>query len=474
MRIAIVSERARGRGASEASWNLALALKEDGHDVGYYFAEKSEEAEQTFATAVQFGSWQRSNRAIRAMRSLETGSRRWFDEQLLRREELAESRVALLSELEKFGPDIVHVHNAGAIGGHSLVGSIRRHWPTLWTAHDRYPFELFHNQWEIDGETETTWEYSPSGQPSSVALEMFKNHPLPCPLLVPSKWLAGIANEKLHGSIHPVKVVPNLIPAASTSASASLADMLNVDLVALTVISQPSYVLKGFSVVHGALSKASSWLGSAEGSGRSVALVVATGDHLGLTEQNIYCLHDLYRMGIVAKSGYLNRDEMARLYSSCDLLVLPSFIENMPNVVLEAAAAGIPTIGSNVGGVPEVVRDGETGWLLEAGDVDAFAGALVEATDNADKRRELGRNAKRQYEQKYSPDVVLERHLKCYLEALDTQPSEFSLQPTRPSLDVSRHRYGPRRIYPTPIVRRVVKYSRGIVGGILRRAGLRA
>jgi glycosyltransferase involved in cell wall biosynthesis len=62
-------------------------------------------------------------------------------------------------------------------------------------------------------------------------------------------------------------------------------------------------------------------------------------------------------------------------------LVLPSFAENLPVVIMEAMALGRPVISTYVAGIPELVRPGENGWLVPPSDVDALAGAMREAID---------------------------------------------------------------------------------------------
>jgi glycosyltransferase involved in cell wall biosynthesis len=65
-----------------------------------------------------------------------------------------------------------------------------------------------------------------------------------------------------------------------------------------------------------------------------------------------------------------------RWFAAADLLVLPSYSEGRPTVVYEAMAAGTPVLATNVGGVPEQVRDGETGWLVDPGDRSALRARL--------------------------------------------------------------------------------------------------
>ncbi len=74
--------------------------------------------------------------------------------------------------------------------------------------------------------------------------------------------------------------------------------------------------------------------------------------------------------------GACPREEALRLFRAADAALLTSAWENLPHSLLEALAVGTPAIGTAVGGVPEVVRDGENGLLVPAGDVDALAAAI--------------------------------------------------------------------------------------------------
>jgi glycosyltransferase involved in cell wall biosynthesis len=78
----------------------------------------------------------------------------------------------------------------------------------------------------------------------------------------------------------------------------------------------------------------------------------------------------------VTLTGWVNEARIAAELEACHALVMPSFAEGLPMVVMEAMAAARPVIATYVAGTPELVRDGETGWLVPAGDVAALAEAL--------------------------------------------------------------------------------------------------
>jgi glycosyltransferase involved in cell wall biosynthesis len=87
-------------------------------------------------------------------------------------------------------------------------------------------------------------------------------------------------------------------------------------------------------------------------------------------------------------------DDVREHIASLDVLVLPSILDGRPVVVLEALALGVPVIASRVGGLPALVRDGETGFLVDQGDVGEIARYLRRLADNRDELERLQRGAR--------------------------------------------------------------------------------
>ena len=88
------------------------------------------------------------------------------------------------------------------------------------------------------------------------------------------------------------------------------------------------------------------------------------------------------------------RDDVPALLPLLDLFVLPSISEGLPNVILEAMAAGVPLAASAVGGIPEVVESGRHGWLFPSGDVDALADRLQQAMNDPLALKKMGAEAR--------------------------------------------------------------------------------
>lgn len=97
----------------------------------------------------------------------------------------------------------------------------------------------------------------------------------------------------------------------------------------------------------------------------------------------------------VTALGIVHDDEqLALAYATADVFVVPALAENLPNVAVEAIACGTPVVASNVGGIPDAVRDGETGLLVTPGDAEALAGGIRRLLADKELRARLGERAR--------------------------------------------------------------------------------
>jgi glycosyltransferase involved in cell wall biosynthesis len=100
-------------------------------------------------------------------------------------------------------------------------------------------------------------------------------------------------------------------------------------------------------------------------------------------------------------------------------LIMPSiWYENFPRTVVEAFACGLPVIASRLGGIPEIVQDGESGLLFEAGNANDLAQKMAWAEANPAAIREMGTNARREYEAKYTPEINYRQLMNIYSDAI--------------------------------------------------------
>jgi glycosyltransferase involved in cell wall biosynthesis len=116
-----------------------------------------------------------------------------------------------------------------------------------------------------------------------------------------------------------------------------------------------------------------------------------------------------HELGIMRNTLFLGyQEEVAPFYAAFDAMILPSGNEGTPVSAIEALAAGRPVVATRVGGVPDVVRDGEDGFLVERGDVDELAGALARLAGDPALRRRMGAAGRERVLARYGVDRLVD------------------------------------------------------------------
>ena len=119
--------------------------------------------------------------------------------------------------------------------------------------------------------------------------------------------------------------------------------------------------------------------------------------------------------GVASRVHFLGfRDDAAAVLDQLDVLVLPSWIEGLPVIVLEAMAHAKPVIATPVGGTAELVADGETGLLVPPGDPERLAGAIRTLASDPELRGRLGPAGRERVERDFSETAMTRRVLEVY------------------------------------------------------------
>jgi len=128
--------------------------------------------------------------------------------------------------------------------------------------------------------------------------------------------------------------------------------------------------------------------------------------------------------GNVRWLGALTPDETAKRIASAAMLVVPSrWYENAPYVVLEAMAAGVPVVASRIGGLPELVRDGETGVLVPPRNPETLARTIETLYHDGAARQRFGARARAIVAEEYGPERHYERLTNIYDELVNGRTS---------------------------------------------------
>ena len=116
--------------------------------------------------------------------------------------------------------------------------------------------------------------------------------------------------------------------------------------------------------------------------------------------------------------GYINNQQQAaQVYSACDVFVLPSLSENLPNTIMEAMACGVPCVGFNVGGIPEEIDHQKNGYVARYRDADDLGEGIKWVLSSPDYEQ-LGLNATHKVAANYSQQSVANQYIKLYNKVL--------------------------------------------------------
>jgi N-acetyl-alpha-D-glucosaminyl L-malate synthase BshA len=131
------------------------------------------------------------------------------------------------------------------------------------------------------------------------------------------------------------------------------------------------------------------------------------------------CERLAYKSGILDRVDFMGKlERVDELLPLTDLMLMPSEMESFGLVALEAMACEVPTIGTLVGGVPEVITNGETGLLFDVGDVDAMAAGAISLLTDPTRRAAMGRAGRRDAQQRFCSTRIVPMYEKYYEDVL--------------------------------------------------------
>lgn len=124
-------------------------------------------------------------------------------------------------------------------------------------------------------------------------------------------------------------------------------------------------------------------------------------------------------LGVAADVHFLGRiDAVAPLLAGADLFLLPSDRESFGLSALEALACGVPVVGSRAGGLPEVVREGQTGALCDVGDTESMGRAALNILSEADHHQAMSERAAADARARFSRDMIVPQYEALYMDAV--------------------------------------------------------
>jgi FkbM family methyltransferase len=239
-------------------------------------------------------------------------------------------------------------------------------------------------------------------------------------IVTPSQWLAEQARSSAVLTGVPVSVIPNSIdidafqPLDKAAARRAMGLPPNAFVLAF-VASDLSHSRKGATCLIEALTLLSDLPGL-----HLVTAGVNPPDFPGHVSHH--------------PAGELAGAAIAPIYAAADLVVLPTLEDNLPNVILESFACGRPVVGSRVGGVPDHVVEGETGFLVSPADPASLAASLRAAFTDRGRLEAMGRACRVYAEREFSPKIQAERYKTLFQQMVRAAKPPRAAPPPQESL----------------------------------------
>jgi glycosyltransferase involved in cell wall biosynthesis len=112
------------------------------------------------------------------------------------------------------------------------------------------------------------------------------------------------------------------------------------------------------------------------------------------------------------------RRDVGSFYQIADLFVMSSIQEGLGTAVIDALALGKPVVGTCAGGIPEIIRDGETGRLVASADQAALAGGIIDLLANPERAKQMGRRGQEMAKKNFSVDAMVDKNIEVYQQIL--------------------------------------------------------
>jgi len=320
-----------------------------------------------------------------------------------------------LTKLDAYQPDVVHIHGIHA-GFVSLSELQDLRAPAILTAHDMWPF-TGGCHYDNDCGRYATESCTRCPLLSVSAHSLAKQRLLAkrktwrrsiSTFIVPSRWLKRVAEASPTAEGARIEVIPNGLdlskfrPIHKQAARQLFGLPQEQKVVLFGGVNSTSDPRKGYGLLRLALSEV-----AATDLRKEIVLCVYGSAQRRVTET--------FGIRTIEVGHLFDEESLIALYSAADLFIAPSRQDNLPNTVLEATACALPTIAFDVGGMPDLILDGKTGWLAKRMSSDALCNCIVHAIGAP--LSDFGDAARKHAVANFSASDAAERHLDIYKRA---------------------------------------------------------
>jgi glycosyltransferase involved in cell wall biosynthesis len=314
-----------------------------------------------------------------------------------------EASADAVDELNSDDANLIHLYWICNFLSIEDISKIKK--PIVWTFHDMWAFAgSEHVSYEEDAyfykDTNTANASELSMQTWMKKRELWKDQKFN--IVVPCEWLANCVRRSVLFNKSPLHVIPYPInidfwrPQSKLEARAFFNFNPNKKLILFIAKNPVNDRNKGWDLLQESLLDL-----------HDVDFELVLVGHDGKIERDFpFVIHSL---------GEINDDQkLVQLYSAVDLLVMPSRVEGLPQVCVEAQACGLPIVGYAIGGIPDIVSHKTTGWISKPFNTHDFALGIQMILEEENQRKIMIENARKNVVKNYSPEVVAKQYHALY------------------------------------------------------------
>ncbi len=412
MRVLIINTAERIGGAAIAANRLMEALRNNGIKVKMLVRDKQTDdvsvvpLKKSWRKILQF-AWER----------VVIWAANGFKRRNLFAVDIANTGTDITSFPEFRQADIIHLHwiNQGMLSLRDIQRILESGKPVVWTMHDMWPFTgICHHAGTCNKFTEQCHHCELLLKPhrKDLSYQVFKKKLKvyakgPITFIACSHWLENLAKQSLLTQGHTVLSIPNAIntnlfqPRSKKFAREKLHLPLDKKLLlfgSAKVTDKKKgidYLINACNLIKQEYPELSKQLG-----------VVLLG---GQTEQFVSLFpFPIYNMNYIS-----SEKELVDIYNAVDLYVTPSLQENLPNTIVEAMACGIPCVGFNIGGIPQMIDHLHNGYVARYKSAEDLANGIHWTLTEGDYQT-LSEEAHRKAASNYSEHIVANQYIKVY------------------------------------------------------------
>lgn len=394
-----VSDSDGGGGAARAAFRVHRAQRSIEHQVGissHMLVRKKTTSDASVTPVARQRSDTAKNQVFQAVARAE---RRLFSSENRIIHSTARNPTSALNQIVEFEPDAVVLHWLGDSGlSIEQIGQLLRSAiPVYWILHDAWAFSGAEHYPHCERDRRFVEGYRSSNRPAWESgpdvnrrtWERKRRHwTQPIQIIAPSHWMAGLVGASALMGNWPVEVVPYPMDLAWWGGLKrdAVRDELGIArderIIVYGAIGGEKDPRKGADLLRQALSLLSKTLPEEV---RRTLTVLTFGGPEG-TEN----VSDL----TIRSVGRLNDEGLRQFYTAADVVVVPSRMDNLPQIAVEAIACSAPVVGFRIGGMPDIVVDGVSGRLVEPFSAEALANAIYWVLTNDHRRSELSEGAR--------------------------------------------------------------------------------